>query len=192
MKHLVGIIAALFMAAPAAAQQGGFYAGGHVGITSIDDEFCEGARTCDDEGSAWRILGGYQATPNIAVELAYTDLGEVSASGTVLGFDARVGVEATVIELVGVGSLPLNDRFSVYAKAGLYRGETDAVVRVAGVGTETTSETNTDPTIGIGARFNITQRVALRAEWQRYMDLGGGDIGEDDVDVFSVGAIFQF
>jgi OOP family OmpA-OmpF porin len=192
MKHLIGVIAALLVAAPAAAQQGGFYVGGHFGYTSIDDEFCEGASTCDDEGTAWRLLGGYQVNPHIAIELAYTDLGEVSASGLVFGFDTRVAVEATAIELVGVGSLPLSDRFSLYGKAGVYRADTDAFVRVSGVGSATISETNTDPTIGLGARLDVTQAVALRAEWQRYMDLGGGDIGEDDVDVFTVGALFRF
>jgi hypothetical protein len=32
----------------------------------------------------------------------------------------------------------------------------------------------------------------VRAEWQRYQDIGGGNIGEGDVDVMSIGLIYRF
>jgi hypothetical protein len=32
----------------------------------------------------------------------------------------------------------------------------------------------------------------VRAEWQRYSDVGGGDLVEADVDVMSIGVIWKF
>ena len=187
MKYLISIIAAVLIAAPAAAQP---YVGASFGQSDIKD-FCDGVTgagvSCDDSDTAWRILGGYQFTPNVALELGYTNLGEAKASGP----GGTVKAEATAIELVALGILPLADRFALYAKAGLYRGETEFRANTVLItGNET--ESNTDLTFGFGARFDITPRVALRAEWQRYTDMGGGDFGESDVDVISVGALFRF
>jgi hypothetical protein len=34
--------------------------------------------------------------------------------------------------------------------------------------------------------------LGVRGEWQRYEALGGGNLVETDVDVLSIGLIFQF
>jgi len=44
----------------------------------------------------------------------------------------------------------------------------------------------------VGARYDVTRNVAVRAEWQRYSDMGGGNVGESDVDVMSLGLQYQF
>ena len=55
------------------------------------------------------------------------------------------------------------------------------------------NESNTDLTFGFGLRYDLNKSVGVRAEWQRYGDVGGGDIGgESDVDVISLGVIFRF
>ncbi len=190
MRYLLALICTLAVAFPVAAQDSGFYAGGHIGQATAKDS-CDNVAgpgvSCDDEDTAWKILGGYQLNRNLGIEVGYTDLGEVSASGP----GGTASVEAKALELVGVGSLPLGERFSVYGKAGVYRGETDATASTALL-TGSFSETNNDLTFGVGARYDLTRNIALRAEWQRYADVGGGDIGESDVDVLSVGALFRF
>ena len=41
--------------------------------------------------------------------------------------------------------------------------------------------------------FDITRNIALRGEWQRYSDFGGGQVGgETDVDVMSLGVMVRF
>ena len=174
----------------ALAQDAGFYAGGHIGQSNFRSS-CDGIAgpgvTCDDEDTAWKVLGGYQFNRNLAAEVGYADLGEVSARGP----GGTAGAEASALELVGVGMLPLGERFSLYGKAGIYRGEVDGRVDTFAL-TGGASETNNDITYGVGARFDLTQRVALRAEWQRYPEIGGPDTGEDDIDVLSLGALFRF
>ena len=150
------------------------------------DELGGSGITCDDSDTGFRILGGYQLNRSFALELAYTDLGEVSASGG----GGTASAEASAFEVV-VGTLPLAERFSLYGKAGVYRGEVDAridTVLVSG----SASESNTDLTFGAGVRFDFSPRAALRVEWQRYPDMGGDETGEDDIDFLSVGVIFRF
>jgi OmpA-OmpF porin, OOP family len=183
---VLGFASAMALATPALAQDTGFYAGLSIGQSAVDDA-CTGIGgpgvSCDDKDTAWRILGGYQFNRNFAVEVGYSDLGEVSASGP----GGSASIESTAIEVVAVGMLPIADRFSLYGKIGMYRGETDATAPGVSV-----SESNTDLTFGVGVRYDITKNLGVRAEWQRYGDIGGDSIGEADVDVISVGAIWKF
>jgi OOP family OmpA-OmpF porin len=193
MRKLLAFIAASFLAAPAFAQSpdSGFYVGGHLGQAEGRDACNDFSGvpgvSCDDKDTAWRILGGYQFNRNLSIEGAYTDLGELSATGP----GGSVSAEASALELVGVGSFPLTNRFSLYGKAGVYRGEVEGRLDTALV-TGSDKDENTDFTYGAGVKFDMTQNVALRAEWQRYNDMGGDDTTETDVDVLSVGAIFKF
>jgi OOP family OmpA-OmpF porin len=181
----LGLASAMAFAGPALAQDAGWYLGATLGQSKSKDA-CEGLPDCDDKDTAWRILGGYQFNKNFAVELGYTDAGEASASAG--GFSASV--EATIWELVAVGSWPFTPNFSVYGKLGMYRGETDFSTNVPGISGE--SESNTDLTYGIGVRWDFTKNLGLRAEYQVYSDVGGGNIGEGDVEVISIGAIWKF
>lgn len=185
---VLGAASAMLVAVPALAQDQGWYVGAHLGEAKAKDA-CDGVSgpgiSCDDKDTMFRILGGYQFNKNLAVELGYNDLGEVSASGA---FSAKI--EATVWEAVAVGSWPFTPQFSAYGKLGLYRGETDFSTNNPAFGSE--SETNTDLTYGIGVRWDFTKNLGVRAEYQIYKDLGGGNIGESDVNVMSIGGIFRF
>lgn len=190
MRYLLALLTASVFAFPALAQDTGFYIGGHLGQSKAKDA-CDGVSgpgiSCDDKDTAWRLLGGYQLNRNLAIEGAYTDLGEVSASGP----GGSASAEANALELVGVGTLPLANAFSVYGKAGIYRGEVEGRVDTALI-SGSDKDTNTDLTFGAGVKFDMTRNVALRAEWQRYKDMGGDDTGESDMDVLSVGVLYRF
>jgi OOP family OmpA-OmpF porin len=153
----LGIAGAMALTGPALAQDTGFYAGFSLGQATADDA-CTGVSgpgvSCDDKDSAWKILGGYQFNRHFAVELGYTDLGEVSASGP--GFSASI--ESSAFEVVAVGMMPIADKFSIYGKLGMYRGESDA----SGPG-GSISESTTDLTFGIGARYDFTRNLGVRA-----------------------------
>ena len=179
-------------AGPTFAQDGAFYVGASIGKAEAKD-VCTGVNsisgaTCDDKDTTWKIFGGYQFNRNFALEIGYSDGGEVKASA----FGVNASIEASVFELVGVGTLPLGNNFSLYGKIGLYRADTEATA-TAGALSVREEESNTDLTFGIGAQFDLSKRFAIRAEWQRYQDVDGGDtIGEGDVDVISIGALFRF
>jgi OOP family OmpA-OmpF porin len=91
--------------------------------------------------------------------------------------------------------LPIADRFSIFGKIGLYKADTDLDVTVPGLGSASESDSNTDLTFGVGARYDFTRNLGVRLEWQRYQDVGGDFAGvtlESDIDVISVAVIWKF
>ena len=153
---------------PAAAQyqlneEPGFYVGGSLGWNS------------DDE-TAWRLLGGYQLNRNFAVELGYHDLGQHNIRGAPL--------DTTAWEVVGLGGLPLGERFAAYGKLGAYRSDS----RGGGF-----DERQNDLTFGAGVEYALSRNLSARGEWQRYRDIGGGaSPGVADLDVYSLGVMYRF
>src|SRR5258706_123313 len=99
------ILSAAFTAAPAFAQVSHVYAGAGVGIANTDSsEF------------SWKILAGYQHDRHWGIEAAYTDLGRYRGSN------------ADSLSLAFTGTLPLDRRWALIAKAGVASNRT----RVAG------------------------------------------------------------
>jgi len=139
-----------------------WYVGGHVGRADWD--------RANDEDTSIRLLGGYQVNKSIAAEFGYIDLGSV-AGGSAKG---------KAWDLVGVGSIPVADKFSVYGKLGFAWSE------VKGFGQ---NESSLELTYGVGASYDFSPTVAFRGEWQKYPDAGDG---ATDIDVLSIGAIFRF
>lgn len=188
---VVGLASAITFVGPAFAQDTGLYIGGALGQATVDVD-CTGATSCDDKDTSWRIFGGYQFNRNFAIEAGYIDLGEASAAGPTPPFGTTSVIqEATAFDVVAVGMLPIMDRFSVFGKLGFYRADTDVSVTNTVLGSFSESDSNTDLTFGAGVRYDFTRNLAVRAEWQRYSDLGISDL-ESDVDVFSLGVLWRF
>lgn len=163
------------------------YGGLAIGQTKAKDFCDEAARlrvSCDDTDTAWKIFAGAQFNRNFAIELGYTDLGELSVSAG----SVRATVEATAFEIVGVGIVPIAEKLSVFAKLGMYRATTEARSNFG----FSADETNNDVTFGFGARIDPAANFGAFAQWQRYADVGGGALGEDDVDVISFGVLVRF
>jgi OmpA-OmpF porin, OOP family len=194
IQALAALALALGLAVPSTGMaQGmedkGFYIGATIGQSKVKD-FCGGVgASCEDTDTALRLLGGYQFNKNFALELGYHQLGEASISGA--GLFAKV--EATAWEAVAVGMFPVADRFSIYGKVGMYRADSDFSTNIVLPGIpQSFSESNNDLTFGFGLQFDITRNLGVRAEWQRYQDLGGPQIGESDLDVMSIGVVYRF
>lgn len=153
-----------------AAEPTGFYAGAGVGQSFIDEPIA------DDEDFGFQVFGGYQFTPYVGLEAAYTDFGEVDLRGN------AGSLEADTWSLTAVGTVPFTDRFSGYARAGFHAWDADA--RVAGLGR--TSDDGTDPTYGLGVQYRFTDSVALRGEYTRF------EMDDADVDLAQVQLRFDF
>jgi opacity protein-like surface antigen len=169
-KWIVAMLGAAAMAvsAGAVAQQAdtGWYVGASIGQSDLDI----------DKDTAWKASIGYQMNRNLSVEVGYTNLGEVSE--TVLGVTASA--EATAWEVIGLYKFPVANQFSVYGLAGIAMAEVEA--RAGGV---TVSDDSTELTFGVGAQYDVSRNLGVRAQWQRY----GAD---EDIDVISVGVVFKF
>ncbi len=184
----------------------GFYAGLSIGQSKFkgacDSKAGVTLSNCKDSDTAWKIFGGYQFTPNLAVELGYNDFGRISSDAVVtMGgstFAGNARIEATAFEATGVGTLPLGHQFSLYGKLGVYYAETKSSANVTQTtppfasGSSSASDNNTNLTFGFGARYDVTKNIALRAEWQRFSKVGSDSTGKGDIDVLGIGALYRF
>jgi len=163
----------------------GFYAGISAGQSKTAD--CPGGGSCDDKDTAYRVFGGYKFHPNIAVEGGYSPLGETSSSFP----GGSLKAEANAWDIVGVGSFPLGNNFSVLGKLGFYNAE----IKLSGLASG--KKTTTDLTYGIGGQYDFNRNLGLRLEWNRYSKVKAPDVGtvsggDTDIDVLSVGALWRF
>jgi OOP family OmpA-OmpF porin len=185
---VLGITASV-LAFPAAAQMNmsAAYVGGSIGQSERKDVcgvLLVGG-SCDEKDTAWRILGGYQINRNFAAEFGYHNLGEVKASAGASSSTSK----SNVWELVGIGAYPFANQFAVYGKLGGYRGKTTLSSNVTGVGGE---EKNNGLTYGFGLQWDPMANLGVRAEWQRYDNVGGPRTGEGDINALTLGAIWHF
>jgi OmpA-OmpF porin, OOP family len=159
------------------------YVGGSVG-QSMADNFCVAGSGCDDKSTAWSVFAGYQMHRNFAIEVGYREFGEmaVTVPGSVTSFDAKA------FELVGVGILPIGDRFALYGKLGAYFGETYSEVTTA-LGVTPGKDSNIHLTYGVGAEWEFIKQLRLRVEYQRYQEISGSDV---HLDAASIGLVYRF
>ena len=154
----------------------------------------------DDSHMAYKLFLGYQYTPNFALEAGYADLGKYDAKvvGDIIGFplDLRGEVKSRAVFVDAVGILPLTPEFSMFGKVGAAYARTKATASATFLGArESDSDSDSEyvPKAGFGAEYALTKTVALRAEYERYFDVGDEDkTGESDVDFWSVGLKFGF
>lgn len=185
MKRTAIALALSLAAGAAAAQEAGFYLGASVGTSKISSGGCDegplpAGISCDDTANTYKVFGGYQFNPNLALEAGYTDkLGRLELAG----FGQTVEASARAFELVLVPALPLNEHFSIYAKLGVYAATSEV---------RTTEESNTGGTLGLGVAWHINKSFTARADWQRYAKVGGDTIGEADFDTFNIGILYRF
>jgi OmpA-OmpF porin, OOP family len=150
----------------------GLYIGGNVGGSNYKGNNVGGAAT-DRSGTAAKVYGGYQLTPNIALETGYADLGKFKSSAGQL--------EADAIYLDAVGKLPLTNSVSALGRVGVASGKTDGR---GGAGR------NGNAKVGAGLEYAIDTNLALRGEWERYrLDTNSG---KANTDMYSVGVRYAF
>ena len=148
------------------------YFGGTIG-SSEAKSYCVGATGCEDEDTAWKVFGGYKITERLSAEAAYINLGDIhKADGTVQISDVSAFTAAAV------GTMPINDRFDIFGKAGVMRWSSD---NTAG------DESGFGMTYGIGAKMHISERTKLRAEWEKLPNIETAPGEKTDVNMLSIG-----
>lgn len=168
-------LAALGMSASVAAQ--GFY----VGAAGLQSRFDSGefdVEDVDDEDTGWKLIAGFRATPNWAIEGAYTRFGEAQAPAVAVGgpFEAK----ADAFSVFGVGLMPVGP-VDLFLKVGAARIEAEG-----NVGAVLFEDDDIELAYGAGLQFNLGA-LGLRAEYEKFdTDVIG------DLDVISAGVIFTF
>lgn len=138
--------------------------GGYIGFSlgQADDD------VLNETDTGYKLLGGFNANENIGGEIAFVDLGSY-----INGLLDQYGVAFEV-----VGYLPVANNTDLFGKIGMFAWTVD----FAGF-----TDDGTDLTYGFGGNFRVADRLSLRAEWERFNDVSGGD-----VDLLSAGITYHF
>ncbi len=191
----------------AAADRSGWYlgAGGGLARATIAEQeikadlLASGYQTSefrfDDRDIGYKIFAGYQMNNYFALEGGYFDLGKFNYQATTIPAGSQFG-ELTFrgwnIDLVG--TLPLTERSSLFARIGAH--ESTADVDFVGTGavnilTPHYKKRSNHYKFGVGYEYQFSSALALRLEAERYrMDDAVGNRG--DIDLYSLNILYRF
>jgi len=164
--------------AQAKSAEKGFYAGASFGQSEADSS-CPGGFSCDFKDTDWKIFGGYRIMRHLAVEGWYADHGEITVK------TGAVTAKATsnTFAVAAVGILPVGGNFELFGKLGVGYTNIDATASAGNV-SATAGDSGSDVVLGVGALFNFTRNLGVRAEYERYND--------SEINVLSLGVQYRF
>lgn len=172
MKLALTAMAVALAAAPAIAQDTGFYADAGYSFIGIDTDV-DGFSTDVDLGA---IIGhvGYNFGPYFGAE-AEGAFGVDDEDVSVGGFDASLSLNY-LIGAYGRVQYPLNDRVNLFARVGVVNAELEA--EATGLGSDSDSETGAG--FGAGADLFFDAQNGVRLDYTRY------DIEDLEADAFTI------
>lgn len=151
--------------------------------------------TRDDNELSYKLFAGYHYNRYLTFEGGYFNLGSFTFNATTVPAGTLNGaVKNTVGANFDVlGTLPLTERFSLFARAGIQSSKTRDLFSSNGfvLRAPTPSKNLTSYKAGLGAGFDFTRNVGMRVEWERYRISDGFD-GKLNVDVASVSMLYKF
>lgn len=149
----------------------------------------------DNSNIGYKVFIGYQAMPYIKLEGGYFDLGDFSFFADTLpvtNFTGSTQLKGWNLDLVG--TLPLTERFSAFARIGVTRNDTETRATSNGLVNTAHYNQNDDDTqhkFGVGLQYDVSTAFTVRLEAERYRmdDLVGND---GDIDLYSLGLMYRF
>jgi hypothetical protein len=194
-SKFVALVFGLAVSGQALAEGGGFYLGGSLGKAESKEDACAWAGpgfTCDRKGEgAWGVFTGVMFNKYLGIEGGYHNLGKIvevanAATGDRAWVRSYIGEVMAVAALPGVGFQSL----TFYVKGGGYYAKSTLTGSFV---TQYTDSRTTQWTYAAGASWDVFKHAGLRAEYQRFNNIGGQEIGfRTDVDLMSLGGYFKF
>lgn len=189
------------MALPSGGWYGGLSAGrSQLGIrdTLLPVTGARLSQLSEDESTAgYKLFGGYQFNRNLTLEGGYTDFGRREAQREIaapmlgsMSSDFRPGG----FYLGAVGIIPLPNRFSLFGKLGTTYATSASSFSASGMALPLATPADPIPRrsewnakYGLGASYEMSNKLGLRFEYERSNSAGDGRIGEANVGIWSLG-----
>ena len=233
--HLLLVVPAALLAHSASAD---FYSHRYGGISLADSQstgFCYQNQSfvtnlssesqqaslgrCNEQGASWKLYGGWQWTPHVAVEADVRQNADASfqfnvSNANVPWLSVRDRVSTRMGNLFVLGLLPISDAgFSVFGKLGggvwisqitehqegeavfLVQLEDQSIAEVVAPVSAKFSDNDSGFHWGYGAGISYRHRSSwtIRAEWEQFPDVGSDELrAQYDVETTSVGWSYQF
>jgi opacity protein-like surface antigen len=149
----------------------------------------------DDVDVGYSITAGYRFNRYLAAEVSYEDFGEYErlerySFGTVR---YQIGVRGPSVALLG--TLPLTERFELYARGGVLFADQEVSFRVTSNSPSTNGPDRdySDEVIiaGAGLEWAFAPRWAARLEYQLTDDLQYDNTGESSIDQATLSVLFK-
>jgi OOP family OmpA-OmpF porin len=201
MKLTTNVLAVLLLgviSSSAIAEGNKFYGAVDLGKSTAKNR-CDGFSaasgwSCAESATAIRIAGGYQITPTWGVEASYGNYGTLkdTYSSSITTINTEVKLNGFAIH--ATGTLPVNNAFSLFGKLG--------IARTTAKGSSTSSNpaysvlsnevTSTKASFGVGAQYEISDKVALRAQYDDFGSVGDSNSGTMKITLLSAGLVYKF
>jgi OOP family OmpA-OmpF porin len=205
---ILGLFALVtFFAGQVRAADSEWYMGASLGNTNVDTGIRGITASKDEDDKGYKIFAGYNFSKFIGVEFYYADLGKESLKGNTGDVYSEDGYRYVFIvdnashtwETVSYGydlvfSAPLSHfsnnkfvgRFTPFLKYGGHFWDTEITSSGNGVRTTHSYDDGYYPAAGIGLNVDITEHIAVRAEYER------AKIDNDRGDYVSAGVFVKF
>ena len=166
--------------APTKAAKPDNYIGGSIGTSSADN-FCSTLTNCDADGKSWKLYSGIRIDDNTLFEMGYANLGEQQGKDA----NGSVSQKATAVTATGLLTHSMNPQLEIFGKAGLAHWSSTSTNSSG-----STKSKGNDLLIGAGANYDLGDDIGVRAEWERFKDIGDS-ANKGNVDLLSVGVTFS-
>ena len=198
---------AVTLSPTAFADDAGWYIGANAGQarTRIDDARIAGGLlgdgftvtsiSNDEHHFGFKAFGGYEFNRYFALESGYFDLGRFGfTADTTPAGSLRGDIKIKGLNFDAVGSLPIGEKFSLFARGGLNYAESKDTF--AGTGSVTVIDRSPHKSapnykFGFGAQYDFTRTVGMRIEAERYR-INDAVGNKGDVDLYSAGLVIRF
>jgi OOP family OmpA-OmpF porin len=201
----------------------GFYIGAGAGQSRYDMDFgsqvqaayadspfaVTGASMGRTHDTAYRVFGGYQFSPYVAIEGGWQDLGSVNGNYELTNTHGDTFSRSAEWSLSGfnatlVGMYPFAERFAVIGKVGAFFSKLEFSERTTSSGGDRSTfngPNDNDVRLmwGVGGSYQLTERIGLRLDWDRIESVGrtfalteDGNGKFNHVDMWSASLIWRF
>lgn len=158
------------------------YLGASIGQTQANG-YCDEFAKCDDAGKSWKAYMGVRFNENIVLETGYTKFGKQTAKDA---DNKNFAQNASAFTTAAVVGYSVNQELELFGKAGVARWKVSQDLPNAKA-----DESGMDILMGAGASYDLGNNIGVRAEWERYKDVGTPKIQKGDIDLLSVGVTFS-
>ena len=128
-----------------------FYVGGSLTAPNYNDQVNRYGDAESGRGPGAKLFGGYQYTPNVAVEAGWMNLGRTQNTG------GAATIYGGFVDAVGTYSFA--PKWSVLGRAG---------VAEARLTSSTGDASSAALKAGVGVQYDLTPKVAVRVEYEHY------------------------
>ena len=164
-----------------------FYLGAKLGVNHYQNGCQPWNVSCDKTDEAGGVYGGYQFNQYFALEAAYLHLGDAVAVYPVNGLNQTYTGTMQGLELSALGLLPITDRFSLFAKGGVYNWHATNDGPHQRI-----KESGLSPTAGLGLSYQLSISWQARLEYQYFYELGNEEVGGSHGQLTTLGIAYQF